>query len=147
MCYLGFKISRKVTSAEWLPYLTIHLAWSFLQTGLSGWLFFRKGCYLEFLGVFLWCACKYLWWRLALCGDQTIDLQDELISWFLYGLGFCQGYFGTDYSIVLILETAITCFLHLFQRSVLWWFPPLNVFLTTNCFISWRYFSLTVFIF
>ena len=24
MCYLGFKMCVKVTSAEWLPYLTIH---------------------------------------------------------------------------------------------------------------------------
>ena len=110
-----------------------HLAWSFLQTGLSGLLFFRKGCCLELLGrvlnttllrllwseydflffffiswnIQLWSASKYLWWRLALCGDQTIDLQDDLIGWFLYGLGFCQGYFRTDYSIVLNLEAAI----------------------------------------
>ena len=54
----------------------------------------------------LWSACKYLWWRLVLCGDQTIDLQDVLIGWFLYGLGICRGYFRTDYSIVLILEAA-----------------------------------------
>ena len=26
-----------------------------------------------------------------LCGDQTIDLQDELIDWFLYDLGFREG--------------------------------------------------------
>ena len=51
--------------------------------------------------VSLWSACKYLWWRLVLCGDQTIDLQDELIGQFLYGLGFCRGYFRADYSIVL----------------------------------------------
>ena len=127
----------------------------------------------------LWFACKYLWWRLLLCGDQTTDLQDELIGWFLYGLGFCPGYFWTDYSIVLISEGAIakcpfvfitaamsfwwlfrllacsllknffvdvfiTYFLHLFYRSVLRWFPPLNVFLITICFRSSRYFSLTV---
>ena len=42
-----------------------------------------------------------------MCGDQTIDLQDELIGWFLYGLGFCRGYFQVDYSIVLIPEAAI----------------------------------------
>ena len=57
--------------------------------------------------VSLWSACKYLWWRLVLRGDQTIDLQDELIGWFLYGLGFCRGYFRADYSIVLISEAAI----------------------------------------
>ena len=57
--------------------------------------------------VSLWSACKYLWRRLVLCGDQTIDLQDELIVWFLYGLGFCRGYFRADYSIVLISEAAI----------------------------------------
>ena len=45
-------------------------------------------------------GCKYLWWRLVLCGDQTNDLQDELSGWFLYGLGFYRGYFRTDYSIV-----------------------------------------------
>ena len=64
-----------------------HLAWSFLQTGLSGLLFFRKGCCLELLGrvlnttlvrllwseydflffffiswnIQLWSASKYLW--------------------------------------------------------------------------------------
>ena len=27
MCYLGFKMSGKVTSAEWLPYLTILNMW------------------------------------------------------------------------------------------------------------------------
>ena len=132
--------------------------------------------------VSLWSARKYLWRRLVLCGDQTIDLQDELIGWFLYGLGFCRGYFRTDYSIVLISEAAIakcpfvfitaamwfcwffrllacsllkssfvdvfiTCFLHLFYRSVLRWFLPLNVFFVANCFISSRYFSLIVCIF
>ena len=57
--------------------------------------------------VSLWSACKYLWRRLVLCGDQTIDLQDELIVWFLYGLGFCRRYFRADYSIVLISEAGI----------------------------------------
>ena len=127
-------------------------------------------------------ACKYLCWRLVLCGDQTIDLQDELIGCFLYGFEFCWGYFRTDYIIVLISEAAIVkcpfvfitpamsfwwisrlvaCILlksssvdvfiiffqQLFYRSVFRWFLPLNVFLLTNCFISSRYFSLTVCIF
>ena len=30
-----------------------------------------------------------------------------MIVWFLYGLGFCRGYFGADYNIVLISEAAI----------------------------------------
>ena len=132
---------------------------------------------------------QYLWWRLVLCGDQLqdelqdkFDLQDELISWFLYGLGFCLGYFRTNYSMVLISEAAIakcpfvfitaampfwwffrllvcillksssvyiftTFFLHLFYRSVLRLFFPLNLFLITYTFISSRYFSLTVFFF
>ena len=55
----------------------------------------------------LWSACKHLWFMLVICGDQTIDLQDKLIGWFLYGLGFRRGYFRTDYSIVLIPEAAI----------------------------------------
>ena len=132
--------------------------------------------------VSLWSACKHLWWTIVLCEDQTIDLQDEMIGWFLYDLGFGRGYFRRDYSIVLISEATIAkclfvfitatmsfwwffrllacsllkssfvdvfiaCFLHLFYRSLLRWFPPLNVFLITNCFISSRYFSLTVCIF
>ena len=87
-------------------------------------------------------------------GGLYYDLQDELIGWFLYGLGFRRGYFRADYSTVLIPEAAIakcpfvfitsamsywwffrllacsllkssvvdvfiTCFLHLFRRSVL----------------------------
>ena len=48
-----------------------------------------------------------LWRRPVLCGDQTIDLQDELTGWFLYGLGFRRWYFLADYSIVLILEAVI----------------------------------------
>ena len=52
-------------------------------------------------------ACKYFWQRIVLCGNQSIDLQSKLIGWFLYGLGFCWGYFRADYSIVLISETAI----------------------------------------
>ena len=88
-------------------------------------------------------------------GGLYYDLQDELIGWFLYGLGFRRGYFRADYSTVLIPEAAIakcpfdfitavtsywwvffrllawsllkssfvdlfiTCFLHLFCRSVL----------------------------
>ena len=130
----------------------------------------------------LWSACKYLCWRLVLCGDQTIDLQDELIGRFLYSLGFCRGYFRAGYSIVVISEATIAncllvfitatmsfwwffrllacsslkssfadvfiaCFLYLFYMTVLQWFLPLNVFLITNCFISSRYFCLTVCIF
>ena len=52
-------------------------------------------------------------------GDHTIDLQDELIGWFLYGLGLCRGYFRADYSIVLILEAAIAKRLFV---SLLWRF-------------------------
>ena len=52
-------------------------------------------------------AYKYFWPRIVLCGNQSIDLQSKLIGWFLYGSGFCWGYFRADYSIVLISETAI----------------------------------------
>ena len=59
-----------------------------------------------------------------MCGDQTIDLQDELIGWFLYGLGFCWGYFRTDYSIVLISEAAIAKCPSVFITAAMsfWWF-------------------------
>ena len=57
-------------------------------------------------------------------GDHTIDLQDELIGWFLYGLGFCRGYFRADYSIVLISEAAIAKRLFVFITLAIsfWWF-------------------------
>ena len=61
-------------------------------------------------------ACKYLWYRLVLCGNQSIDLQSKLIDWFLYGLGFCWGYFQADYSIVLISKTAITKYPFVFHN-------------------------------
>ena len=71
----------------------------------------------------LWSACKYLWWRLVLCGDQTIDLQDVLIGWFLYGLGIRRGYFRTDYSIVVILEAAFAKYPFVFITAAMsyWW--------------------------
>ena len=115
-----------------------HLGWSFLHTGLSGWLFVRKRHCLLFFGggseydsgltnyflLFLFIpwnvpfkfACKYLWWRLVLCGNQSIDLQGKLIGWFLYGSGFCWGYFWADYSIVLISETAIAKYPFVFHN-------------------------------
>ena len=89
------------------------------------------------LNVPLWSACKYLWWRLVLCGDQTIDLQGELIGWFLYGLGFCPGYFWTDYSIVLILEGDIAKCLFVFitaAMSFCWFFRLLACSLLKSSF-------------
>ena len=63
-------------------------------------------------------------WRLALCGDQRIDLPEELIGWFLYGLGFCRGYFRADYSIALISEATIAKCLFVFITAAMsfWWF-------------------------
>ena len=88
--------------------------------------------------VSLWSACKYLWWRLVLCGDQTIDLQDELIGWFLYGLGFCWGYFRADYSIVLISEAAIAKRLFVFITLAIsfWFFRLLACSLLQSSFVD-----------
>ena len=51
--------------------------------------------------------CIYLWERLVLCRNWSIDLQSKFIGWFLYRLGFCWGYFWTDCNIILISEAAI----------------------------------------
>ena len=61
-------------------------------------------------------ACKYLWQKLVLCGKESIHLQNKLIGWFLYGLGFCWRYFQADYSIVLISETAIAKYPFVFHN-------------------------------
>ena len=58
----------------------------------------------------------YIHVKLMLCGNQSIDLQSKLIGWFLYGSGFCWGYFRADYSIVLISETAIAKYPFVFHN-------------------------------
>ena len=73
-----------------------------------------------------------------------------VIGWFLCGLGFCRGYFRTDYSIVLISEAAIAKCPFTFITSAMsfcWFFRLfacsllkssfVDVFIT--CFLHWFY--------
>ena len=64
-----------------------------------------------------------------MCGNHSIDLQIEVVGWFLYGSGFCWGYFRTGYSIVLISEAAIIKILLFFITVAIssWWFCRLLV--------------------
>ena len=56
-------------------------------------------------------------------GDQTIDLQDDLIGYFLYGLGFCRGYFRTDYSVLISEAVIAKCpFVFITVAILFWWF-------------------------